>query len=108
VCFFLHSVVTEEAQGPDNHCNPLYNHQVSFEHSRKVVNLETKYSRIARTQVKEIIHNWIWRNTVDSQSHIAIVLVFKRLDEWLLGCCYWFCCVFLAFEKTYVLSIMRM
>ena len=64
----------------------------------KLDNFETNDSRIVRTQVKEIIRNWIGKKTVDSHSYIAKVRVRKRLIERMLACCSWIGYGLLAFE----------
>jgi len=94
------SIVTEKAYEADSHRNKLSNQQPTFKHPIKLDNFETNDSRIVRTQVKEIIHNWIGKRTVDSHSYIAKVRVRKRLNERMLVCCSWIGYVLLAFEQA--------
>ena len=75
-------------------------HPPAVKHLENLENFETNDSRIVRTQVKEIIHNWIGKKTVDSLSYIARFRVCKRWNELMLVCCSWFGYVFLAFEQS--------
>ncbi|RHN63681.1 hypothetical protein MtrunA17_Chr4g0060961 [Medicago truncatula] len=70
------SIVTKEAYEADSHCNNFFTHPPIIKHLKNLDNVETNDSRNVRTQVKDIIHNWIGKKTVDSHSYIARFRVF--------------------------------
>ncbi|RHN45132.1 hypothetical protein MtrunA17_Chr7g0226981 [Medicago truncatula] len=95
------SIETKEASEAGPHCNNLSFHPPAVKHLEKLYNFETNDSRIVRTQVKEIIRNWIGKKTVDSLPYIARFRVCKRSNEVMLVCCSWFGCHF-GFRTIYV------
>lgn len=94
------SIMTMEALEVGSHCKNFFTHPTTLKHPERMDNFETNDSRIVRTQVKEIIHNWIGKKTVDSHSYIARIRVCKRLNELMIVCCSWFGYVLLAFEQS--------
>jgi len=64
------TIMTKEAYEADSHCNN-FTHPPTFKHLEQLDNFETNDSQIVRTQVKEIIRNWIGKKTVDSHSYIV-------------------------------------